>query len=118
MTKQAEPPNQAEIKRKISEFNTLTNRMRRYWKKLTKESITIAKQRGLETYVVEYNDIHLVTDITIKKRGDEIVDDSQLLELAKEKYPSLYHKYKDGMQRHRELRLELELIYDFLPDSN
>jgi len=100
-----------QIEHKINEYRTLTNRLRRYWKRLMKESLQIAKERGLEIYATEH-EIYPIYDIVIKKRGDEILDDSELLQLSKTKYSSLHRRYFQGLKKHKNLTEELEKIHD------
>jgi len=90
-----------EAERKLNEYRTLTNKLKRYWKKLAKESLRVAKQQGLET-VVTNEDIHLKKDIMVRTNGKEI-NVSELFKLAKPKFQALYRKYSEGIEKHKEI---------------
>ncbi len=99
------------IEIKLDEYHTLQNRLNRYWKKLSIEAIKIAKERGLKT-VAEETLSGDPRDITIILEGDDILNDSELLDLAKEKFPSLHRRYLEGNKKYMVLKLELETILD------
>jgi len=101
-----------EVDRKLREYRTLTNRLNRYWKKLVVESLRTARDLGLVTGATQLP-FYYPYDITIKRNGDD-VDVTELLELAKSRFPSLHRRYEDGMTRHRTLRSELNGFLDNL----
>jgi len=94
-----------EAMKKVSEFRTLTNKLNRYWSKLVKEAFEIASERNLEVAVSEdYLDTR--GDIVIYRKGEDI-DASELIELTREKFPSLFRRYNQGLEKHRKMREEL-----------
>ncbi len=102
-----------EVSKKISEYDSLSHRLKRYWKKLVNESLYIAKERQLITAMTN-KDTRSDCDIVIKRYGDEIIDDSQLLDLSKKLYPSLHRKYLDGNRRLERCKNELREFRDKL----
>jgi hypothetical protein len=79
--------------RKIMEYQKLTNKLNRYWKRLAKESIVIGRDQ--EIY------------LPIERQHDN-VDASNLFMLAKPTLSSLHRRYEKGMERHIVLTRVLE----------
>lgn len=96
-----------DISRLISEYNQRKNRLHRYWERLSKEAIRITKKRGID--VLASNE---PADGSVEGRiylfRDGKFDDSNLLRLAQSNLPSIYRRYQDGLQRHKESLGHLE----------
>jgi len=91
----------------ISEYNQRKNRLYRYWQRLSKEAIKIAGEREIE--VLRSNepaDGKVEGRIYLFHNGE--YDDSELIELAKSKMPSLYRRHQEGLQKHEESLGHLE----------
>jgi hypothetical protein len=82
-----------EIRNKLMEYRVLTKQLRRYWGRLSQESLKVAKEKGLIVRIDE----------------DEgfVEDCNELFKLAKDKFPSLYRRYNTKMTRHVQLEREL-----------
>lgn len=91
--------------RKLSEYRTLHNQLNRYWNKLVSEGLRMARDRKLVTGIVD-SSVHIAFDVSIRRDGQDI-DASELIELARERFPSLYRKYSEGMKRREFLQREL-----------
>jgi len=88
---------------KLKEFFILINRTDSYCKKLTRESLKIAHEKGLEIILeCDAGNIHPVNGIVIKGPRDNL-DYSELIELSNEKFPSLYRKYYQGIKKLEEM---------------
>ncbi|HLC87303.1 MAG TPA: hypothetical protein VJH65_03460 [Candidatus Nanoarchaeia archaeon] len=102
---------------KISEFNKLTNRLRRYLRKLEEESLLIAKEKGLELITIdeslEYPIIKGENQIFIYNFRDELKTD-ELIALSRDKFPSLYRRYNKYYKKRRKIDLELNKLTDIL----
>ncbi|MEM4230442.1 MAG: hypothetical protein QXF25_01010 [Candidatus Pacearchaeota archaeon] len=104
--------------RNLNEYGKLINRLRRYWKKLVKEGLKIAKNEGRtinireEPYITQPNSI----DIFVENRGTdkEFLYDDNLLKLAKPYFPSLYRRYNQGIKRLEELKRDLHELESIL----
>ena len=94
-----------ELSTKLAEFRSLKNRLNRYWSKLVKESLVIAKNKGLEV-VVSDSETLTSSDIVIKRNGEK-VDVSELIELARKNLPSLYRRYYRDLERYSQLHTQL-----------
>jgi len=101
-----------EVEHKIDEFTNLNNRLRRYWKRLTKESLKIAKDNYLSIRLEE-SFPHLATDIAIYEK-EGVLDDSKLIILSKQRLPSLYRRYTQGLEKQRLIESELRDVYHAL----
>lgn len=104
--------NEQEIKDRMSTYRTVTNRLNRYWKKLVLEGLREAQQKGIETLVTESN-LCLHTGIIVKKEGD-LVDASEIIEIAREKWPVLYRKYNRDKETQKRVGDELRRDYESL----
>lgn len=95
------------ISRLISEHNQRKNRLHRYWQRLSKEAFRVAGERGIGIFASNGP-----ADGSVEERiylfSDEEFDDSDLLKLAKPNLHSLYRRYQDGLQKHRESLGHLE----------
>lgn len=106
-------PDTKKIFRKTREIGILENRIKRYWKKLLKISIQVAKEKGIKTIVIEnYEDqIDNVLEnpeaIQVYKNGEEVNADG-LIELSKSISPSLYRRYYKDLRNYKTLSLELK----------
>lgn len=94
-----------ELTRKESELINLRNRYHRYWRKLLKVSIKIAKERGIETIVIEdYDDqINIALrnpDVIQVYQENDIVNADELIELSKDVMPSLYRRYHGSKRKY------------------
>ncbi len=96
------------LERKVAEYSTLTNRLKRYANKLVLESFRIASEEGLDVYITTPRKSSF--RIKIIKNGDS-TDFSELIKLAKTKYPSLYRRYTEAEEKHSILKKELKRIY-------
>ena len=106
------------ILRRVSEFNTLGNRLKRYWGRLLLEAMKIAKERGIQS---EFVDLNNPDESVLIPEGSNIIpiyreeggcDDSILLKLAKPKFSSLYRRFMQGNKRHGEIESELRGILE------
>lgn len=98
-----------QLTRKAMELYKLENRLHRYWKRLVKVSIEVAQERGIKARFVEFGDV-VIDDRKIHIYTDgENVDENKLLELAKDKSPSLYRRYQTGKRRCEQIARELEV---------
>ena len=95
-----------EYERSGAEYRALTNRLNRYWKKLVREGLAEAQSRGLEIRVVD-GPIHFCSGIIVL-RDDHELNATELLELAKEKFPGLHRKYSQGLRKHKVLTEQIE----------
>jgi len=122
-TTESESANDAIYFRKVSEFWTLRNRLRRYWKVLTRKALEIAKERGLVLMIAGAPEDSTMpmdpdVDIVIPSKG-ESVECSELLKLAKDKLPVLYRKYVSGKSRYNELHQEFgEILFSLYRRDN
>lgn len=98
---------ETEAYRNLNEIRTLRNRLKRYWVKLTKESLKVAKREGLELRLVQGPVIHNASEIAVFDNPNGL-NDTNLLKLARTSYPSLYRRYQEGLERYTELRQKLE----------
>lgn len=104
--------------RKVSENRTLRNRLGRQWRKLIKESLRIAKEQDLQT--IAYSEPHIrdasKIELFVINEGseNEMLYDEELLRLSQAKYPSLYRRYQQGIERLERLRQELSGIQEKL----
>ena len=103
--------------RKLSEIRKLKHRLKRYWTKLTKESLKAAKDQGLELRVAQGPVIFKPNELIVFDYRDNF-NDNNLLRLARPSYPSLYRKYQEGLERYEELRHKLEELDVELEDAS
>lgn len=108
------------IHRKTMELHSLRNRIKRYWKKLATESIKIAKEKGIESEIIDLGNLNETIflpvgskTIPIYKDG-EAIDEDILLKLAKPKFPVLYRKYYEGKEKFGKGYDELKELYSEL----
>ncbi len=99
-----------DMEHKLSEYRRLKNTLIRYHRRIMRLSLEEANHRGLKIYSTDSH-IHPVYDIAIKRKGDEIIDDSQLLALAADKYPSFHRRYLNLLEKRKQLEAVLD---DFL----
>ncbi len=96
-----------EASRQVSELGKLTKKLKRYWKRLAREALSVVKEQGLELVVTD--------DLSIKSSPNQIVvrdfpdglEDKRLLDLAKTTVPSLYRRFQEYMNKYDNLRIEL-----------
>jgi hypothetical protein len=100
-----------------SEYKTQTDILKKYWKVLIKKGLSIAKERGLETLVIDENErgkrLDFVPDIIIYCNGDN-VDAEQTISLIKNIHPGIYNCYLQRQLKHKELEKELIKIIEYL----
>jgi len=95
------------LKYKAREVNTLRNRVQRYKKKLLKEAFTIAKEKGIEIYL---NNIENITSsvIILKKDQEGNINTDPIIELSRKNLPSLYRRYHESKTRFDQEYTKLE----------
>ena len=98
---------ETEAYKRLSEIRTLKHRVKRYWTRLTKEALKVAKHQGLEMRIAQGPTVYDPSEVIVFYNCGNLRDDN-LLKLAKPSYPSLYRRYKEGLERYAELRHILE----------
>jgi len=81
---------EAEIRQKLMEYRVLTGQLRRYWKKLVRESLVAIKESGVRELDISEDREHKV-----------------LFEYARGKLPSLHRRFYQKSDKHRQLEREL-----------
>lgn len=100
---------------KTREICILKNKMKRYGMKLAAEAMRVAKQKGIESEIVDLNnlDLNVFVDssetIPIYQDGEAINADI-LLKLAQPRFPALYRRYIQMQKRYEITMDELEKI--------
>jgi len=98
--------NDLTIYRKTRELCNLRNRVQRYWKRLATESIKIAKEKGIESEIIDLDNLNETVflpfgskTIPLYQNGD-VINEDILLKLAKPKFPALYRKCHEGKEKY------------------
>ena len=104
--------NEQEIEYQISEYNTRKNRLKRYRRRLLKEALNVAKERGLELVVTWDSTIKSGKGQVVVLRDGEDTEETDLIELSKDRLPSLYGRFIQEYIKLGALHLRLQNIYD------
>lgn len=106
--------NLLEIEMSLSKFYIYQNRCKRYWKKLTKEALKVGLEKNIEVHFVESDSAIPIGEkrILVYLVSGKIVDDSELLNLAKDRCPSLLRRYHTTLKKYEDERKTLKKLYE------
>ena len=96
-----------ELEKRIAEYWKLKNKLERYWKRLLIESNNIALEQGLTVIVSNKRMRQGPNEIIVFENQEGLYDD-ELLRLSKDKFPSLYRRFYQGVERHGQILVDLE----------
>lgn len=88
------------------EYMNQTKILNKYWRVLMKRGFEIARKKGLEVHVLDYNfPQEMISEkpgITIYRKDDDVNID-ELIDLTKEIHPGIYDFYQKRKVRHKKI---------------